>query len=160
MRLGIDQISTVIQKKLKGKRIGLLCHPASVNSRLQHILTILRSHPNLFVRTLFGPEHGIWGVAQDMESVEGIKDSVTDLPIHSLYGSTLESLRPNGKMLEKLEAVVCDLQDVGSRYYTFAYTLAFMMQACRNAGIQIFVLDRPNPINGTDVEGGTIENEV
>jgi uncharacterized protein YbbC (DUF1343 family) len=157
MRTGIDQISTVIQKKLKGRRIGLLCHPASVNSKLQHILNILQPSPSIFVRTLFGPEHGIWGVAQDMEPVEGTKDLVTGLPVHSLYGSTLESLKPNGKMLDKLEAVVCDLQDVGSRYYTFAYSIAFMMQACRDAGIPVYVLDRPNPINGTDVEGGTIE---
>jgi uncharacterized protein YbbC (DUF1343 family) len=92
-----------------------------------------------------------------MESVEGTKDPVTGLPVHSLYGSTLESLKPNGKMLEKLEAVVCDLQDVGSRYYTFVYSIAFMMQACRDAGIPVYVLDRPNPINGIDVEGGTIE---
>jgi len=166
MLLGIDQLSQ-LTKKLKGKRIGLLCHAASVNSRCVHILDLVGAkgtpspvtahRPPITVARLFAPEHGLWAVAQDMESVEGTKDPTTGLPVISLYGSDFESLKPKKEMLSGLDAVICDLQDAGSRYYTFVYSIAFMMQACREAGIPVYVLDRPNPINGSDVEGGIVQ---
>src|SRR5262245_40169410 len=152
MQTGLDQLPSLL-RKLKGKRVGLLCHGASVDSKLRHIIDLF---PRSSLRRLFGPEHGIWGVAQDMESVKGSFDPKTKRPVVSLYGSSQESLRPKKKMLEGLDAVVCDLQDVGARYYTFVYTIAFLMQACREAGLPIYVLDRPNPIDGITVEGGVV----
>jgi uncharacterized protein YbbC (DUF1343 family) len=156
MLLGIDQISTLLRQKLKGKKIGILCHTASVNSKLVHLINLLAPHPSPLTR-LFSPEHGLWGIAQDMESVTEEKEPKTGLPIHSLYGPTSESLKPRKEWLKGLDAIVCDLQDVGSRYYTFVYTISLMMQAYKEVGIPIYVLDRPNPINGTDVEGGVIQ---
>lgn len=151
MKLGLDQISQL--KKLKNKSIGVLCHAASVNSKREHILEVLK---DFYVKKLFGPEHGIWGVAQDMESIEQDREPISRIPVFSLYGSNANSLKPRKEWLEGLDAVVCDLQDVGSRYYTFVYSIAFMMQSCALARIPVYVLDRPNPINGSDVEGGKI----
>ena len=153
--LGIDQFAQ-LSRKLRGKRLGLLCHAASVNSKLRHITSLFTSNGSS-LRRLFAPEHGLWGVAQDMESVKANKDPTTGLPVISLYGSDFASLRPKKEMMEGIDAVICDLQDVGSRYYTFVYSIAFMMQACRDAGVPVYVLDRPNPINGLGVEGGTLE---
>ena len=152
MKLGLDQIRQL--KKLKGKSIGVLCHAASVDSKYQHILDCLKGFK---IKALFGPEHGIWGVAQDMEAVERVLEPISKIPVHSLYGSDVESLKPRSEWLEGLDAVICDLQDVGSRYYTFIYSVALMMQACTQAGVPVYVLDRPNPINGMDVEGGEIQ---
>lgn len=152
MKLGLDQISQL--KNLKNKSIGVLCHAASVNSQYQHILELLKGFK---IQKIFGPEHGIWGVAQDMEAVEIDQEPISKIPVYSLYGSSAESLKPRSKWLEGLDAVVCDLQDVGSRYYTFVYSVAFMMQACTQAGIPIYILDRPNPINGVEVEGGEVQ---
>ncbi len=152
MKLGLDQISQL--KKLRNKSIGVLCHAASVNSKQEHILEILK---DFHIKKLFGPEHGIWGVAQDMEWVENDREPITQIPVQSLYGSNEESLKPQIQWLEGIDAILCDLQDVGSRYYTFIYSIVFMMQACAAAGIPVYLLDRPNPIGGALVEGGKID---
>lgn len=152
MKLGLDQIAQL--KKLKNKTLGLLCHAASVNSKREHILEVLK---DFHIKKLFGPEHGIWSVAQDMEAVESQREPLSQLPVHSLYGSHETSLKPQTAWLDGIDAVICDLQDVGSRYYTFIYSMALMMQACAKARIPIYVLDRPNPIGGSLVEGGKIE---
>ncbi len=151
MKLGLDQISQL--KKLKSKSIGVLCHAASVSSKREHLLEVLK---DFYIKKLFAPEHGIWGVAQDMEAVEQDREPISKLPVYSLYRNHVESLKPRKEYLEGLDVVICDLQDVGSRYYTFVYSMALMMQACAQARIPIYVLDRPNPINGSDVEGGKI----
>jgi uncharacterized protein YbbC (DUF1343 family) len=141
---------------LRGKRLGLLVNPTAVDSGLRHVVDALHGAPDLELRCLFGPEHGVRGDAQDMASVEPARDSVTGLPMHSLYGGSEESLRPRPEMLEGLDAVVYDIQDVGSRYYTFVWTLLHMMEACAKASVEVIVLDRPNPLGGADVEGGGI----
>ncbi|MFH0901419.1 MAG: DUF1343 domain-containing protein, partial [Pseudomonadota bacterium] len=110
------------------------------------------------IACLFGPEHGVRGDAQDMVGVNSTHDSVTGVPMYSLYGDTVESLYPRPEMLEGLDAVVFDIQDVGSRYYTYASTLLHMLEVCGRAGVEVVVLDRPNPINGVDVEGGLIRD--
>ncbi len=155
MQTGLDQIS-ILKKKLKKKRVGLLCHAASVDSRLQHILEVFK-HERIEIVSLFGPEHGVWGVAQDMEHVSSSVEPISGLPVYSLYGATLETLKPKQEWLKNLDCVVCDLQDVGSRYYTFVYSIALMMQACGQAGVEVIVLDRPNPLGGLEVEGGGVE---
>jgi uncharacterized protein YbbC (DUF1343 family) len=141
----------------RGARVGLVAHPASVDRRVRHAADLLRAHPDFRLVRLFGPEHGVRGEAQDMEPVGGSTDPATGLPVVSLYGETEASLRPGVRDLDGLDAVVHDLQDVGSRYYTFVYTLAYVMEAASEAGIPVVVLDRPNPIGGVDVEGPVLE---
>ncbi len=107
-------------------------------------------------KLLFAPEHGLEGVAQDMEAVDDTTDPLTGLRVRSLYGTSAATLEPKARDLDGLEAVVIDLPDIGTRYYTFAATMDAMMAACERAHIEVIVLDRPNPINGTGREGGLI----
>lgn len=155
VRTGLDQI---FSKKavFKGKKVALLAHPASVDSKLHHALDLFLKN-KIRLTQLFGPEHGITGTAQDMDSVESSVDAQTGLPIKSLYGLNLESLKPSPTDLKDVDILVCDLQDIGSRYYTFITTMVFCMQACATAGKKMIVLDRPNPINGVDMEGPLLE---
>jgi uncharacterized protein YbbC (DUF1343 family) len=139
-----------------GDRVGLLAHAASVDRRLAHAIDVLDECSLRLVR-LFAPEHGIRGEAQDMEAVAHGRDATTGRPIRSLYGSAPSTLRPPREDLEELDAVIVDLQDVGSRYYTFVYTMAFVMEACGEIGLPVVVLDRPNPIGGIDVEGPVLD---
>ncbi len=143
-----------------GARVALLAHPASVDRRAHHAVERLVADPRLRLVRLLAPEHGLFGEAQDMEAVDHGADAVSGLPVFSLYGHDAASLRPRPEHLEGLDAVLCDLQDVGSRYYTFVYTIAFVMEACREAGIPVVVLDRPNPIGGLAVEGPVLEPEL
>lgn len=134
-----------------GRRAGLLANPASVTSRFVPALRALRD-VGVAVTTLFGPEHGVAGAAQAMEPVRG--GPAKDAPrVVSLYGATVDWLSPRPVDLEGLEVVICDLPDVGSRYYTFVWTTALMMQACATAGIPVVLLDRPNPLGGFALEG-------
>ncbi len=140
---------------LKGRRVGLICNPTSVDGELRHAVELLR--PKLNITALFGPEHGVRGDAQDMISVDDARDPVSGLPVHSLYGHTEASLTPTPAMLDDVDVVIYDVQDVGSRYYTFVWTMVLAMRACAKVGKQLVVLDRPNPIGGVAVEGPLIE---
>jgi molybdopterin-guanine dinucleotide biosynthesis protein MobB len=142
---------------LKGKKIGLLANAASVTSGLVPAPRALLG-ADYDVRVLFGPEHGFWGAAQDMEAVSSGEPS--RLPVVSLYGATLDELAPRPEHLAGLDAVVSDLPDVGSRYYTFVWTTALMMKACAARGIPVVVLDRPNPLGGEIVEGNLPEQKL
>ncbi|MEO7918897.1 MAG: DUF1343 domain-containing protein, partial [Thermoanaerobaculia bacterium] len=142
---------------LRGKRLGLLANAASVTAGLVPAARAL-ADAGLNVRRLFGPEHGITGAAQDMESVSA--QSRSSIPIVSLYGETFENLSPAPEQLDGLDAVVSDLPDVGARYYTFVWTTALMMKACAARGIPLFVLDRPNPLGGRIVEGNLPERQL
>jgi uncharacterized protein YbbC (DUF1343 family) len=141
---------------LRGRRVGVLCHPASVSSRLVHTVDALAA-ANLQVTRLFGPEHGIRGEAQDMICVEGNRDPRTGIPVVSLYGGSFESLSPSEADLADVDVLLVDLQDVGSRYYTFIWTMALCLQSAARAGVSVVVLDRPNPIGGLAMEGGEVE---
>ncbi len=105
---------------------------------------------------LFAPEHGLEGVAQDMEGVEDQADPLTGLPVRSLYGTTAESLEPRPEDLAGLHTVVVDLPDIGTRYYTFAATMDAVLAACERAGVEVVVADRPNPLGGAVREGGLV----
>jgi uncharacterized protein YbbC (DUF1343 family) len=140
---------------LVDKRVGLICNPTAVTAELRHAIDVLPA-AGIRLVSLFGPEHGVRGDAQDMISVDGAVDARSKLPVHSLYGSTEASLTPTPQMLEGLDVLVYDVQDVGSRYYTFVWTMVLAMRAAAKAGIAFGVLDRPNPIGGVHVEGGTI----
>jgi uncharacterized protein YbbC (DUF1343 family) len=143
---------------LAGKRIGLLVNPTAVDERLVHVVDRIADLPGVEVACLFGPEHGVRGDAQDMIGVEEARDPLTGLPVHSLYGEGEASLDPRPEWLAGLDAVVYDVQDVGARYYTFVWTLLHAMRACARAGVEVIVLDRPNPIGGVEVEGGAIRD--
>jgi uncharacterized protein YbbC (DUF1343 family) len=140
---------------LRGRRVGVLCHPASVSSRLVHVVDALAAAQVNLTR-LFGPEHGIRGEAQDMIGVAGTCDPRTGIPVTSLYGETFESLLLDPAELVDLDVLLIDLQDVGSRYYTFIWTMALCLESAARAGVVVMVLDRPNPIGGAAVEGGEV----
>jgi uncharacterized protein YbbC (DUF1343 family) len=137
---------------LRGKKLGLLAHPASVDRHLRHAHAVLLQ-AGCDVRALFGPEHGYGGEAQDMIAVSS-EEQPRGMPVHSLYGASEDDLYPKPEWLAGLDAVVVDLQDVGSRYYTFVWTAACMLRRTAPLGIELIVLDRPNPLGGAIVEGG------
>src|ERR1043165_5266666 len=141
---------------LEGRRIGLLVNATAVDPSLRPAIDLLRARPGLTVTALFGPEHGVRGDAQDMISVDAARDARSDLPVHSLYGSTLASLSPTPEMLDAIDIMVYDIQDVGSHYYTFVWTMVLAMRACAAAGKAFCVLDRPNPLGGVHIEGELI----
>ena len=142
--------------RLKGARVALLGHPASVDRSLVHLLDRSLEHGLQLVR-LFGPEHGLLGDAQDMAHVESNKDRHSGVDVVSLYGPTRESLFLKREDLRDVDVLICDLQDVGSRYYTFAYTIAFALRAAAGTTTQVVVLDRPNPHDGGHVEGNVVD---
>jgi uncharacterized protein YbbC (DUF1343 family) len=140
---------------LKGRRWALLANHAAVDSALEPARVVLSQAagpPTL----LFAPEHGLDGVAQDMEAVEDESDALTNAPVRSLYGHKAETLQPRPEDLESVDIVVVDVPDIGSRYYTFAATMDAVMAGCMAAGVEVLVLDRPNPINGTTRSGGPV----
>lgn len=141
---------------LEGRRVGLLVNQTAVDAQLRHAIDLLGARTDFRVTALFGPEHGVRGDAQDMIAVEGTRDPRSGLPVHSLYGHTTESLTPTAAMLEDVDVLVYDVQDIGSRYYTFVWSMVLAMRACAAAGKGFIVLDRPNPLGGVHVEGGTI----
>ncbi len=152
---GLDLIEKRWPKDLLNARVGLLVHPASVNSALEHAVTVCKRSKKFRLAALFGPQHGILGQTQDnMVEWEGTRDPATGLPVYSLYGKTR---KPRLEMLKDIDALVIDLQDVGARYYTFIWTLELCMQACLEAGKTIIVLDRPNPLNGKTSEGPLLD---
>lgn len=153
-RTGLDRLVSEDCKTLKNKQVAVLCNQASVASDCGHILDhLLKNRIN--IKRVFGPQHGIWGHTQDnMIEWEGYKDPRTSLNFVSLYG---EQREPTDEMLVGVDALIVDLQDVGARYYTFTWTMALCMKACERNGIPIIVLDRPNPINGTTIEGPMLD---
>ncbi len=152
---GLDLLSTESVGLVRGRKVGVLCHPASVAADLTHIVDRLIALGVRPVR-LFGPEHGVRGEAQDMVGVDEHKDARTGIPVVSLYGDRVESLSPTPDSLAGLDVLVVDLQDVGSRYYTYIWTMALAMGAAAKAGVQVVVLDRPNPLGGVAIEGGAV----
>ena len=135
---------------LRGRRLGLLAHQASVTHDLAHAAPLLTGLRGVRLARLFAPEHGLWGAAQDHAPIASTRDQVTGLEVWCLYG---EQRAPTPQMLAGLDALVVDLQDVGARYYTFVWTLALAMRECARAGVRVIVLDRPNPLGGDRVEG-------
>lgn len=139
---------------LRGRRVGLVANPTTVDGHLVHAADRLSKSCELVA--LFGPEHGIRGDAQYMVSVDQASDRATGVPVYSLYGSVESSLTPTPESLTGLDVMIFDIQDVGARYYTYVWTMVLAMRACAKAGIEFVVLDRPNPIGGERVEGGWI----
>jgi uncharacterized protein YbbC (DUF1343 family) len=151
---GLDLLLTRHRRLLAGKRIGLLANPSAVDAKLRFIVDLFFAEKSWHLAALFGPEHGMRADKQDQELCGESTDPRTGLPVFSLYG---DHLRPTPEMLKDLDVLIFDIQDVGSRYYTFIYTLSHVMEACHGLPIQVVVLDRPNPINGIDIEGPMLE---
>ena len=152
---GIDVLQLNGFEELRGKRVGLVTNPSGVDRNLRSTIDILFEAPEVNLVALYGPEHGVRGDAYAGDHVEGGKDPKTGLPVFSLYGSTRE---PSPEMLKGVDVMVYDIQDVGVRCYTFISTLGLVMRACGKAGIEVLVLDRPNPLGGNKVEGPLVED--
>jgi uncharacterized protein YbbC (DUF1343 family) len=135
---------------LRGRTIGLVCNPASLDARFRHVVTRAEA-AGVRVGAIFGPQHGFRSDLQEnmIESAHG-RDRRRDIPVYSLYSETRE---PTAEMLQGLDALVIDLQDVGTRIYTYIYTMANCLRAAARHGLPVIVCDRPNPIGGTAVEG-------
>src|SRR5947207_6041148 len=155
--LPIDHLAEVWPKRLRGARIGALLHPASVSSKLEHASRILERYSGELFRlaALFGPQHGFLGQTQDnMIEWKSYEHPRLGIPVFSLYG---EQREPTADMVCGLDALVVDLQDIGSRFYTFIWTLYLCMRACEKYDVDVVVLDRPNPINGVTTEGPVLD---
>ena len=164
VRTGLDRLRDGDLKLEPNQRVGLLCHAASVDSGLRHaagVVTRMCEGAGARLVRLFGPEHGVRGDAQDMVGVsdEPRRDPLLGLIVVSLYGAELSSLRPQPEHLADLDLLLVDLQDVGSRYYTYVWTLVLCMEVCAEmkSPPRVLVLDRPNPLGGAVVEGPGIE---
>lgn len=157
IKVGLDRVEKNWPKKLKGSRVGLLAHPASINKRFEHAVKVFLESKKFTLKAIFGPQHGIRGETQDnMVEWEGFFDKESGLPVYSLYGRTR---KPKPSMLKDINVLAIDLQDVGSRYYTFIWTMELCMQACLEMNKSVVLLDRPNPIGGYKTEGPVLDSE-
>ncbi len=152
---GIEVLRNRGFRGLVGKRVGLVTNPSGVDRELRSTVDILFDAPGVELVALFGPEHGVRGDRYAGDKVDDDVDPRTGLPVHSIYGSTR---KPTAAMLEGIDVVVYDIQDVGSRSYTFISSLGLVMEACAELGIEVMVLDRPNPLGGNKVEGSYVED--
>ncbi len=151
VKLGLEVLLGESLRGLRNSRVAVIANPGSVDSQLRHIVDLFHAHPEVRLVSALGPQHGIRGETQDnMIEWSGFRDPQSGVPVHSLYG---ENRKPTPEMLADADVVVFDLQDVGARYYTFIHTMALAMEACRELDKRFVVLDRPNPINGIDLEG-------
>lgn len=158
VKTGLEKLVETGYSLLNGKRVGLLCNQASITSDFSHAVDLFfetHRRGKFRLNAIFGPQHGLWGQTQDnMIEWQGYEDEKSGVPVYSLYG---EHRKPTPEMLNGLDALVIDLQDVGARYYTFIWTMALCMEACAEIGVEMIVLDRPNPIGGIQVEGPLLD---
>lgn len=159
VRTGLEVLLDERIDLLTDKRIGLITNHAGVNKRLESTVDLLAKHPAVRLTALFAPEHGLRGDVQAGESVETFTDERTGLPVYSLYGPTRATRKPTAAMIKDVDVLVCDLQDGGSRYFTYLSTMGYAMEAAAEQGIPFVVLDRPNPIGGMAVEGNVLDEE-
>lgn len=155
--LGIDVLKKQNFSSLQGKRVGLITNHTGMDRNGVSTIDLLFNAPGVRLGALFSPEHGIRGKAEHGLKIADSTDLKTGLPIYSLYGKTQ---RPTDEMLRGLDALVFDIQDIGARFYTYITTLAYALEEAAKRNIEFFVLDRPNPITGTIVEGEILEPEI
>ncbi|MFG6493724.1 DUF1343 domain-containing protein [Fictibacillus sp. UD] len=153
-KTGFERLLDQEMSVLKGKNVGLITNPTGIDRSLNSIVDVLYNHPDIELKALYGPEHGVRGSAQAGQYVEFYTDSKTGLPVYSLYGATK---KPTPEMLEGIDVLVFDIQDVGTRFYTYIYTMAYAMEAAKENNIPFVVLDRPNPLGGEQVEGPVLD---
>ena len=154
VKTGIEVLRDRGFEGLQGKRVGLVTNPSGVDRNLNSTVDILYNAPGVELVALYGPEHGVRGDVYAGGHVTDTKDEATGLPVFSIYGATR---KPLPEMLEGIDVMVYDIQDVGVRSYTFISTLGLVMEACGEKGIEVMVLDRPNPLGGNKIEGCCVE---
>lgn len=152
---GLDVMQRDGFEALKGKKVGLITNHSGINRTGEHILDLMHASPNVELIAIFTPEHGIRGDAD--RGIESGVDEATGLPIHSLYGKTR---KPTDDMLDGVDTLVFDIQDIGARFYTYIATLGECMDAAAKRGIKVYVLDRPNPLGGTDFDGPIQDDDL
>jgi uncharacterized protein YbbC (DUF1343 family) len=155
--LGIDVLESQGFALLRGKRLGLLTHPAGVNRYGVSTVEVLRRVPGLKLVCFFAPEHGIYGNVAAGANVADTLDPRTRLPVYSLYG---KNRKPTPEQLKTIDALIIDLQDIGVRSYTFNVVMRYAMDACFQNGVEVIVLDRPNPLGGLKVDGPLLDREL
>ncbi len=155
VKLGVEVLVEKRQELLRGRRVGLITNPTGVTSSLRSTIDVLNELPGVKLVALFGPEHGVRGDVFAGEKVGDFVDSRTGLPVYSLYGL---HHKPTAEMLKDVDVLVYDIQDIGSRTYTYIYTMAACMEAAAEHKIPFVVLDRPNPLGGLLVEGPVLES--
>jgi uncharacterized protein YbbC (DUF1343 family) len=153
--LGIDRLLETDRRLVAGRRVGVVCNPSSIDSAFRHTADRLVEDADVTVAALFGPQHGFRSDVQDnmIETPHG-RDARRSVPVYSLYSETRE---PTAEMLRDIDVLVVDLQDVGTRVYTYVYTMANCLRAAARHGVHVIVCDRPNPIGGDEVEGNLLE---
>lgn len=154
VRTGLDRLANGEIATLNGMRVGVITNQTGRTTKGKHIADVIAENPKIELVALFAPEHGIRGKAEAGRKVAGNRDPKTGAPIYSLYGATR---KPTAKMLRGLDALVFDIQDIGTRFYTYTSTMSLAMEAAAEQGIQFIVLDRPNPIGGRIVEGAVLD---
>jgi uncharacterized protein YbbC (DUF1343 family) len=151
MAVSLGSARLFASNRLDGQRVGVVCNPASVDHDLRNIVDRVASHPRATLAAIFGPQHGFRSdVQENMIETDHARDAVRRVPVYSLYSDTRE---PTAEMLHNIDVLVIDLQDVGTRIYTYIYTMANCLIAARKHGVKAIVCDRPNPIGGVGVEG-------
>ena len=154
---GLESILNDFPDKLRGKRIGILCHASSITRDFRHISEVFFRRKDCKLAALFGPQHGIHGQTQDnMIEWQSQRHPVFDIPLYSLYGM---NRKPTPEMLNGIDILLIDLQDVGARLYTYIWTVRLCMEACIEAGIPVWLLDRPNPISRIACDGPVLKKE-
>jgi uncharacterized protein YbbC (DUF1343 family) len=151
---GIEVLLSEQISLIRGKRVGLITNHTGVDRRLRHDIDLIAAAPEVKLTALFSPEHGIRGASQAGEKVQSSIDAKTGVPVHSLYG---ETRRPTAAMLKDVDILVYDIQDIGSRFYTYISTLGECMQAAGERKIPLIILDRPNPLGGNVIEGPRLD---
>jgi len=153
VKTGIEVLESRAFEGLVGKRVALLTNPSGVDRQLRSTIDILYNAPGVNLVALLAPEHGVRGDVYAGASIDDFTDPATGCPVYALYGRTR---KPTPEMLKGVDVVVYDIQDVGSRTYTFISAMGMMMQACAEQGVEVMVLDRPNPLGGLKVEGNLV----
>jgi len=157
VKSGLEMILEKFPPELKGKRIGILCHAPSITGNFSHITDLFFKNSDCNVTAIFGPQHGLFGQTQDnMIEWAGNIHPIYKIPVFSLYG---EHRKPTSSMLENIDVLIIDLQDVGARLYTYVWTVKLCMEACSEAGITVWLLDRPNPVAAIDFDGPVLKEE-
>ena len=157
--LGLEKLLANPNEYLRGNTLGLVVNQTSLTSDGQSSIGQLHNNKSFKLKTILAPEHGVYGVDQDMAPVTDETEPLSGLLVRSLYGADAASLTPSPSLLSGIDNLVFDIQDVGSRYYTFIYTLANCMKTCVGSNTRMIVCDRPNPINGVTIEGNLVEKE-
>ena len=154
---GLEFLLDHFPPALTGKRAGILCHSSSVTRNFDHITDIFFRRADCRLSAIFGPQHGVHGQTQDnMIEWQSERHPVYDIPIFSLYG---EHRKPTPEMLKEIDVLIIDLQDVGTRIYTYIWTVKLCMEACSEAGIPVWLLDRPNPVSCLSIDGPVLKEE-